>query len=381
MKGRGHLLRNTTMKKNKTPSAPKTLPKSRTGIRGLDEITGGGLPAGRPTLVCGGAGCGKTLLAMEFLVRGATEYGEPGVFMAFEETGEELTENVASLGFDLQALVASKKLLARLRVRGSQRIRGDGRIRSRRSLHPARLRDRFHQGETRGARHDRGAFRRPAQSSHRARGTAPALSLAQGKRRHGHHDRRARRRHADALWPGGIRLRLRHLARSSRGRSSDDPPHPRRQISRHHARHERVSVPHREGRHLDLADHFRPARTHRLARAHPDRHRAARHHAGRQRILSRKQHSPLRHRRHGQDERSGDFCRCHLPAGRALPLHFLRGIPQPDHAQHGHDRARSAAVGEERDGSSFKPCGRFITGWKCTSPARSSSSPNSRRTW
>lgn len=69
------------------------------------------MPTGRPTLVCGGSGCGKTLLAMEFLVRGATEYGEPGVFMAFEETGKELTENVASLGFDLKALVAEKKLL------------------------------------------------------------------------------------------------------------------------------------------------------------------------------------------------------------------------------------------------------------------------------
>src|ERR1700682_3770683 len=99
------------MKRTKKSSAPKTLRKSCTGIRGLDEITGGGLPAGRPTLVCGGAGCGKTLLAMEFLVRGATEYGEPGVFMAFEETREELAENVASLGFDLKTLVASKKLL------------------------------------------------------------------------------------------------------------------------------------------------------------------------------------------------------------------------------------------------------------------------------
>jgi circadian clock protein KaiC len=98
-------------KKTKTSPAAKALRKSRTGIRGLDEITGGGLPAGRPTLVCGGAGCGKTLLAMEFLVRGATEFGEPGVFLAFEETGEELTENVASLGFDLKALVASKELL------------------------------------------------------------------------------------------------------------------------------------------------------------------------------------------------------------------------------------------------------------------------------
>jgi hypothetical protein len=82
--------RSTTMGKTKTIVALKVLRKSRTGIRELDEITCGGLPAGRPTLVCGAAGCGKTLLAMEFLVRGATEYDEPGVFMAFEETGEEL---------------------------------------------------------------------------------------------------------------------------------------------------------------------------------------------------------------------------------------------------------------------------------------------------
>jgi circadian clock protein KaiC len=99
------------MKNNTVLSAPKSLPKARTGIRGLDEITEGGFPAGRPTLVCGGAGCGKTLLAMEFLVRGATQYNEPGVFMAFEETGAELTDNVAALGFDLAALVEKKKLL------------------------------------------------------------------------------------------------------------------------------------------------------------------------------------------------------------------------------------------------------------------------------
>jgi circadian clock protein KaiC len=99
------------MKKPHPPSPLKTLRKSSTGIRGLDEITGGGLPTGRPTLVCGGTGCGKTLLAMEFLVRGASEYGEPGVFIAFEETCEELTQNVASLGFDLKALVEGKKLV------------------------------------------------------------------------------------------------------------------------------------------------------------------------------------------------------------------------------------------------------------------------------
>ena len=88
-----------------------SLPKAPTGIQGLDEITEGGFPRGRPTLICGSAGAGKTLLAMEFLVRGATEYNEPGVFMAFEETAPELTQNVRSLGFDLDELAKEKKLL------------------------------------------------------------------------------------------------------------------------------------------------------------------------------------------------------------------------------------------------------------------------------
>jgi circadian clock protein KaiC len=91
-------------------STDRSLPKAPTGILGLDEVTEGGLPRGRPTLVCGSAGCGKTLLAMEFLVRGATLYDEPGVFMAFEESAEELTQNVRSLGFDLDQLAAQKKL-------------------------------------------------------------------------------------------------------------------------------------------------------------------------------------------------------------------------------------------------------------------------------
>lgn len=83
---------------------PRTLPKSKTGIRGLDEITTGGLPSGRPTLICGAAGAGKTLFSTEFLVHGATQYNEPGVFMAFEEKAEELAINVASLGFDLNQM-------------------------------------------------------------------------------------------------------------------------------------------------------------------------------------------------------------------------------------------------------------------------------------
>src|ERR1700752_1441410 len=89
----------------------RSLPKAPTGIQGLDEITEGGFPRGRPTLICGSAGAGKPLLAMEFLVRGAMEYNEPGVFMAFEETAPELTQNVRSLGFDLDQLAKEKKIL------------------------------------------------------------------------------------------------------------------------------------------------------------------------------------------------------------------------------------------------------------------------------
>ncbi|MGN6718120.1 MAG: circadian clock protein KaiC, partial [Candidatus Binatia bacterium] len=98
------------MKKNLEPSR-SALAKSPTGIRGLDEITFGGLPRGRPTLVCGRAGCGKTLFAVEFLVHGAMDYDEPGVFIAFEETEDDLTKNVASLGYDLSELCRRKKLM------------------------------------------------------------------------------------------------------------------------------------------------------------------------------------------------------------------------------------------------------------------------------
>jgi len=88
-----------------------TLAKSPTGIDGFDQITAGGLPTGRPTLICGGAGCGKTLFAISFLVHGAVKFGEPGVFMSFEESSHELTQNVASLGFDLPGLIEKKKIV------------------------------------------------------------------------------------------------------------------------------------------------------------------------------------------------------------------------------------------------------------------------------
>ncbi len=86
------------------------LPKTPTGISGLDDLTLGGLPAGRPTLLCGGAGCGKTLFAMTFLVNGVVRYGEHGVFMSFEERPPDLAANVASLGYDVDGLIAAGKL-------------------------------------------------------------------------------------------------------------------------------------------------------------------------------------------------------------------------------------------------------------------------------
>jgi len=92
-------------------SKPTALEKESTGIPGFDEITRGGVPKGRPTLICGSAGAGKTLFAMEFLVRGATQFNEPGVFISFEESDEELATNVASLNFDLHELVAERKLV------------------------------------------------------------------------------------------------------------------------------------------------------------------------------------------------------------------------------------------------------------------------------
>ncbi len=97
--------------KSRLPRSGKFLSKTPTGIQGLDEVTAGGLPTGRTTLICGGAGSGKTVLAIEFLVHGILDYGEPGVFMAFEETSHELRQNVTSMGFDLAKLERENKLV------------------------------------------------------------------------------------------------------------------------------------------------------------------------------------------------------------------------------------------------------------------------------
>jgi len=98
------------MAKSRAKLLPR-LEKAPTGITGFDQITEGGLPKGRPTLICGSAGCGKSLFATEFLIRGALAYNEPGVLMTFEETADDIRKNVASLGFDIDELVAQKKLI------------------------------------------------------------------------------------------------------------------------------------------------------------------------------------------------------------------------------------------------------------------------------
>ncbi|WP_428395562.1 circadian clock protein KaiC [Lichenicoccus sp.] len=91
--------------------SPAHLAKTPTGISGLDDLTLGGLPSGRPTLLCGAAGCGKTLFALSFLVNGVTEYNEPGVFMSFEERTRDLAANVGSLGYDLDGLIAARRIV------------------------------------------------------------------------------------------------------------------------------------------------------------------------------------------------------------------------------------------------------------------------------
>jgi len=145
-----------------------TLPKCPTGIAGLDEITFGGLPRDRPTLVAGGPGCGKTLLALEFLVRGALNYREPGVFFSFEEPERDLVANVRSLGFDLADLERRKLLLVdHLQIERSE-IQVTGEYDLRGPLHPARSGDQGHRRQARGARQRRVVVQRAARPRHPA---------------------------------------------------------------------------------------------------------------------------------------------------------------------------------------------------------------------
>ena len=210
-----------TKEKKQTRTTKKLagLEKCPTGIRGLDEITDGGLPRGRPTLVCGGAGCGKTLLAMEFIVRGIREYDEPGVFMAFEETAGELTKNVASLGFDLEELIRRKKLamdyvhIERSEIEETGEYDLEGLF--------VRLDSMIEEVGAKRVAIDtlEALFAGLPNEGDPAGRAAPALPLAQRQGRHRHHHRRTGQRDAHPPRPGGIRQRLRDLPGPSRGRT------------------------------------------------------------------------------------------------------------------------------------------------------------------
>ena len=243
-----------------TPAEPAELPKAATGIEGLDEITRGGLPRGRPTLVCGGPGSGKTLLAISVLVNGAERFGEPGVLMTFEENVEDIAKDVASLGFDLTTLVAEGKLaidyvhierseieetgeydLEGLFVRLDHAIRSIGAKRvvldTIESLFGGLSNDGILRAELRRL------FRWLKE-----KGVTTIVTAERGER------------NADAQWTRGIRLGCRDHARSSRRRSDLDPPTSRREVPWLASRHERVPVSHRPRRDCRAADHVARAR-------------------------------------------------------------------------------------------------------------------------
>ncbi len=277
--------------------------KSATGIEGFDDLTLGGLPTGRPTLVCGSAGCGKTLFASTFLFNGAKLYDEPGVFVTFEERPVDIVANVD---------------LARLRPAGADRSVEDPyrayRDRSLRSRRNRRLRPggavpaaRIRRGPDRRqayrARYDREPVLGVLQSGDPARRNPPPVRLAQAEGPDRGHHRRARRRHTDAARPRRICLRLRDPARSSRRQSDLHAALAHRQISRHRARHQRISVPDRRGRLLGAAGLLARPRSQGVRRAHLDRRARPRRHADRRRLLPRQQHPAHRRRRLRQEPR------------------------------------------------------------------------------
>ena len=263
------------MAKTNGKGSTAKLPKAPTGIQGLDEITGGGFPRGRPTLVCGAAGCGKTLLAMEFLVRGAIEQGEPGVFIAFEETAEELAANVRSLGFDLDKLTDQKKLLVDHIVLDRSEIEENGEydldglfIRLGYAIDAiGAKRVVLDTIETLfGGFSNQAILRAELRRLFRWLKDKGVTAVITGG---------ARRRDAHPPGPRGVRLGLRDPARSPGQRAGLDPAAADRQVPRHRARHQRVSVPDRRGRLLGPADHLAGPRPRRLRRADLDRDRRA----------------------------------------------------------------------------------------------------------
>ena len=249
------------MKADVSPRSPRqdlpAIGKSPTGISGLDEVTHGGLPQGRPTLLCGSAGCGKTLFSMTFLYNGAVLFDEPGVFIAFEEQAEDLVKNVGSLSYDIQKLIAENKLavdhihIDRNEIEESGRIRPRG-ICSSGSASPSIRSAPSGWSSTRSRRCS-------AASNNEAVLRSELRRLFEWLKQKGVTaiiTGRTWRRRADPLRPGGIRRRLRDPARQPGQRPARHPAAADRQVSRLGARHQRISVHSRRGRRHRDADHL-----------------------------------------------------------------------------------------------------------------------------
>ena len=355
-------------------------PKALTGIPGLDEITRGGLPRGRPTLVCGGPGSGKTLLALTFLVNGALLFDEPGVLMTFEENEEEIASDVASLGFDLPGLIDGAEARGRLRARRTQRDRGNRRVRSGRVVRPARLRDSDAGSQAGRPRYHRIAVCRPDERRHPPVRIAAAVPVAERPGSHGADHRRTWRRRPHPAGTRGVRLGRGHPARPPRPRSGLDPPPACGQVSRLPPRHQRVSVPHRRRRDQRAAGLLAGAATWSAAGTGLVGRRPPRRHAQRRGLLPRQHDSRLRHRRHRENEPRRAFSRRRVPARRTLPVLSLRRVAPAAAAQHALDRHRPRTLGGRLDCCSSMRTGRRDTGSRPTSsPCTTSWRTSSRR--
>ena len=323
----------------------RQIAKCPTGIKGLDEISGGGLPRGRPTLVCGGAGCGKTLLGMEFVVRGAVTYSEPGVFMSFEETSEELAKNVASLGFDLADLEKQKLLALDFVYIERREIEETGEY----DLEGLFIRL-GHAIDSVGAKRvvldtvealfsgfpNELIIRAEMRRLFRWLKDKGVTAIITGERGEGTLTRYGIEEYvSDAVIVLDHRVvgqsatrRMRFVKYRGSLHGSDEYPFLIDETG--------FSVLPVTSLGLDYA-----VSRERIYQRHPPPGL----HAGRPGLFPGQQRPALRHRRLRQVQPGSLFRRRYLPPGRALPLSGLRGIPGPDHPQHALHRPGSGALG------------------------------------
>ena len=365
--------------------APPGAPRPGQGAdrhQGLDEVTDGGLPRGRTTLVVGAAGAGKTLFGIEYLVRGARDLGEPGVLMSFEESRGELAENVASLGFDLDQLERDGLLVVDAVHLDRSEFVETGAF----DLEGIFLRL--------GAAVDQVGAKRVTldtievlfaaleqRGDHPRRAGTP-LPVAQGPRPHRCRDRGAGSRRADdPLRDRGVRLGLRDRARPPRRPGGLHAPAAGGEVPRLAARHQRVPVPDHGGRPGRRPDHVRrPRRT-----THP---RSGSRRASTQldEMLGGGVYRGLdpagrRRRRNRQDQRGGARRSTRRAAGRARAVLLAGGVARPAHPQHGRRSASTSSAGWTRGCSRSPRCARRASGLEEHLASLRSALDETRRAW